>query len=130
MSIEDDIRKARRRPLSEDKMKELLVKLRKGATASLTFVKVIQVLDALGWKATPALGWTPRHYTFQGEEQLVDADSNRFTLNVLTELHTRLAREQVAELPDVPSAVGAVVVMDVGDIKEGTGHRPFPIYYF
>jgi len=130
MSIENDIAKARRRPTDEGKMKELLVKLRKGASASLTFGKIVQVLDALGWRVAPVLGWTPRHYVFQNEDQLVVASTSRMSLGDLNELQAKLAAAQADELPEAPGAVGDVVVMDVGDVKQGSSQYGSPTSYF
>lgn len=130
MSIEGDIQKARRRPMDAAKMRELLGKLRKGATATLTFAKVLQVLDALGWKAAPVLGWTPRHYVFQGDEQLVAADTSRMSRDALDELHAKLTKAEISSLPESPRAAGDVAVMDVGEISKGSSAYGTPTYYF
>lgn len=130
MSIEDDITKARRRPMDAAKMRELLVKLRKGATASLTFGKILQVLDALGWKVEPALGWTPRHYSYKDKEHLVAADTVRMSLDALDELRSRLLAIQADALPETPIIVGDVVAMDVGEIQQGSSQYGTPIRYF
>jgi len=62
MTIDKDIARARKKPPTEEKMHESLLKLRKGAYAWLTFGKLIQVIDRLGWQIEPYVGWVPLHY--------------------------------------------------------------------
>lgn len=133
MGIDKDIARALRKPVPEDKMREGLLKLRKGATAWLTFGKMIQVLDKLGWQVAPFVGWTPLHYMYDGREQLVTTSSSSgYDRNPITgesekrsadDLQRQHVEHKAAEhtkLPTDPS-VGDVVVMDVGPIKKGAG---------
>lgn len=119
-----------KRPIPPEKLTEAFEKIRKGATASLSFPKKIGVLAALGWKVEPTSGWVPFHFR-------ASDDGNRWVLKSasvhkleelpkLQEEHEKKLREAVSYLPDRVT-VGKKVVMDVTPIKEayGGGHPYF-----
>lgn len=124
MSVEADLAKARRKPIPEDKMRDLLVKARKKATGSFTLAKVVQMLDLLGWEMEPVYGWVPYQYISDGEEVLVQVHGNQNPTAADVEHMERKREEMLAvehtELPEAtPETVGHQVVMDVGPLKKG-----------
>jgi len=125
VGAEADIARARRKPLSEDKLRELLLKARKGATSSFTFGKLVQIWDALGWQVVAAYGWTPLHYTSQGKEMLVTdwtgQNPREIDVQYAEERRLALIAASVSSLPEAgPETVGERVVMDVGPMKIGS----------
>jgi hypothetical protein len=124
VSVESDIARARKKPVAEDKLKELLVKARKDATASFTTSKLVAILDALGWTLEPIFGWTPQHYMYQGEETFVtEWTGTRPNDAQVAEMEKRRQKfiDASADLPPANEAtVGVVVVNDVGPLKTGT----------
>jgi hypothetical protein len=131
MSAEADIARARKKPIPEEKMRELLTKARKGATSSFTFSKLVQILDTLGWEITPIFGWTPLHYPYQDKEHLVTEWTNQNPNDAMVEamVNRRVRLDEIAvdSLPDArPQTVGEHVIMDVGPMKTGS----YGIRYF
>jgi hypothetical protein len=131
MSVESEISRARKRPMDPTKMRELLTKLRKGATSTLTFGKLLQVLEHLDWEIVAMLGWTPRHYPYEDKEHFPSVSTVQMSRDALDARHVELKRvERDEELPDYPSEIGEVVVMDVGDIIKGAEYGDSHIYFF
>lgn len=122
MNIQDVIDKARRKPLEAKKLEELLLKLRKNATGTLTFGKLVNVLDALGWEIETTLGWLMMHFpqNSQGKEMPLSMSARAFSGDGLEEKRTEMLAKAVRSLPDSPAEPGEHVVMDVSPVKNFT----------
>lgn len=131
LQLESEIARALKKPVPEEKMKDMLLKMRKGADAWLTFGKMVQVLHHLGWEIVPFAGWTPRHYLYEGKRwHLVDESTGRgLDSSGLKRLHAELKSVETDRLPDSPSHIGEVVVMEVGPIQTPMGD-PMGINFF
>jgi len=54
------------KPLTPEKLQEVMLKIRKGATSSLTMSQISAVLNAIGGSLGPTVGATPAFYQSQG----------------------------------------------------------------
>lgn len=118
---------ARRRPMPEEKMHEGLAKLRKNATGWLTFGKLVQVLDRLGWSVKSVLGWTPLHYTYQGHEELVfEGETRAEGFPTLHKLHGKMKAEETEPPAGEPESIGERVISDVSDV---VSHQPGTAFF-
>jgi hypothetical protein len=125
-NIEKEIEKARRKPLSAEKLKELLLKLRKNATGTLTFGKLVNVVDAINWGIEGVLGWVPIHYEAHGDKKALPVlvPRERFSNDAQFEgARQDLVGASVAALPDSPSAAGERVVMNVSGVRQSDDAR-------
>lgn len=108
---------ARKRPMAPEKLNALMLKVRKGATASLTFSNLVNIFDAIGWRIEPMMGWVPLHYMYDGRLWLVQKYA-RGSIETIKHDHERSKRAEAAMLP--PKAKpGEHVIMEVSEIKEG-----------
>lgn len=95
----------------DDKMKALLLKLRKGADSSLSLSGLFKILALLGgWNVEEMVDAVPLHYTYQDHE-------HRYNLTSKDEANARATYEklkslQVSALPPAPQ-VGHFYVMDL-----------------
>ena len=112
--------------LTEDKLKELMLKIRKGATASLTWKQLAEVLAALdpGWKLEKMVGLVRLFYTsadypkdevqsWHGHESFYNNDKN-----VVEAQHRAFAADAVTSLPSKPKH-GQLYILDLTDIQPG-----------
>lgn len=108
---------ARKRPMAPEKLNAVMLKVRKGATASLTFSNLVNIFDAIGWRIQPMTGWVPLHYMYDGRLWLVQKYA-RGSIETIKHDHERSKRAEAAMLP--PKAKpGEHVIMEVSEIKEG-----------
>lgn len=96
----------------DDRTRKLLLKLRKGADASLSFPQLFKVLGLLGgWTVEEIVGLTPFHYEYGGKPVLADvcvageAEARR--------VYDLFAARVVAGLPQEP-VMGESYVMALG----------------
>lgn len=108
---------ARKRPLAPEKLQAVMLKIRKGATASLTISQIVNVIDAIGWKIEPMVGWVPMHYMHDGEMHLEQIYAPG-GIEAIKHDHERSKKSEVKMLPP-KAVVGQHVVMEVSEIKEG-----------
>jgi hypothetical protein len=117
---------AKKKPLTAEKLTEALEKVRKGATASFTFVKILTVLDALGWEMKPTSAWIPMHWQDRdGRWVLSHAEvykQEEFPL--LEKTRAKMSEEAVHHLPE-KVVIGGRVVMDVGLIHGDNRFKHF-----
>lgn len=129
--VEKEIARARRKPMEDAKLRELLTKLRKGATGTLTFGKLVNVFDALGWNIEPFLGWSANHYPYDGKETRPSFDSR--SRAVTERKHEEMKELESSEPKSPPGKIGDRVVSQVGEIKVGhdygKGDVPYYFYY-
>jgi len=90
--------------LSEEKVKALLVKLRKGADSSITMKQLLEVLQYLGgWTVEPFVGLVQLHgYPQDPNAPNLETDSNPLTVQARWELTKDL---EVRSLPSSPQAM-------------------------
>lgn len=118
---------AAKRPMKPEKLKELMLKLRKGAGTSLKLGILRPVFDALG-------GWSfDEMYYPHPEVDYYPDNRNSFAHNrrdVVEDEWRKAKSKEVARLPTSdtlgPSDRHAKVYMDVGEIQEGTNSFWFP----
>lgn len=118
-NIEKEIEKARRKPLAGEKLKELLLKLRKNATGTLTFGKLVNVVDAINWGIAGVLGWVPIHYEAHGDKKAMPVlvPVGRFSNEVQFEsARQNLVDASVDSLPDSPNQAGERAIMNVSNV--------------
>lgn len=86
---------------SEERMKSLLLKLRKGADASLTMKRLVEVMAYLGaWRVEPFVGLVKLHgYNTEPEAPLVEGGENPSAVQVH---HERVKKDEVPTLPSDP----------------------------
>lgn len=99
----------------DEKMRALLLKLRKGADASLSQRQLFKVLDLLGgWRVEQIIGLVPMHYVYEGKENKESyADENEEAARAKFE---KLQSEVVSHLPTNPQE-GKQYVMDLEPLK-------------
>jgi len=104
--------------MSEDKFKELLLKIRKGATTSLTIKQWLEVLARLGggWKVEKTVAFV----TTQGYETADNRPQHHFEYDIgrIQAVHARLKQQEVSSKPSAPK-FGHKYVIDLSDVKEG-----------
>ena len=125
-NVQKEIEKARRKPLSAEKLKELLLKLRKNATGTLTFGKLVNVVDAIAWGMEGVLGWVPIHYEAHGDKKAMPVlvPRERFSSDAQFEgARQDLEGASVATLPDSPSAAGERAIMNVSGVRQSDDAR-------
>ena len=99
---------------ADERMKALLLKLRKGADASLTMKKLIEVLAYLGgWRVEPFVGLVKLHGYGAGkdDEPSLEADENPSKAQADYE---RIKKDEVSALPSSPQA-GRAYTMEVSE---------------
>lgn len=106
------IAEARKKPLAPDKMSELLTKLRKGATGGLTFGKIVNVLDLLGWKIQDSSAWIP---LFNKSEKYSKPYLSLKSASEAQKEHDKMVDSSLDRLPGV-AVLGSVAIMNVGPI--------------
>jgi hypothetical protein len=99
----------------DEKMKALLLKLRKGADASLSQKQLFKVLDLLGgWRVEQIIGLVPMHYVHDGKEHKESyAEENEEAARAK---YDKLKSEVVPHLPSEPQQ-GKQYVMDLEPLK-------------
>lgn len=106
--------------MSEEKLKELLLKIRKGATASLNWSQLGQVLAVLdpGWRLEKTVGLV-KLYGYKDHE-----DSSEWFAGDKSEaeaLHKVYSDSAVSSLPSKPNH-GQLYVLDLSPVQETTRH--------
>jgi hypothetical protein len=124
-----EVRVARRfkAGFTEEKLKALLLKLRKGADASISMKQLIEVLNTLGgWKVEPFVGLVKLHgYSKEEDAPTQFVEDNADQVQAYWEL---VKREEVSTLPSSPQ-LGKRYTMDVteptakGWIENHTGFK-------
>jgi hypothetical protein len=106
--------------MSEEKLKELLLKIRKGATASLNWGQLGQVLAALdpGWKLEKTVGLV-KLYGYKDKQD--DPEWVADTKSEAESLHKVYSDSAVSSLPSKPKH-GQLYVMDLSPVQESE-HR-------
>lgn len=110
------------RPLKPEKLKEALLKLRKGARPSFKFEELRRILDGIGgWKIEPsiALGIGGASYRRWGEVQHYTSEN----LQAVEAEHKKALSEQVTTLPQVGAVKARAYRKQVSDIHT-IGDRP------
>jgi len=114
--------------MSEDKFNELLLKIRKGATASVTVKQWVEVLTRLGngWKVEKTVAFvTTRGY--ESKDRRPEA-LYQYDLSGIQETHARMKALEVSRKPASPK-VGQKYLMDLSEVKVGQPGSWFFTYY-
>lgn len=113
----------RQAALSEEKLKEILLKIRKGATSNLTWSQLSQVFDVLdpGWKLEKIVGLV-KLYGVDGHEE-----SPAFLFGTREEMeprHNDYSKFAVQTLPTNPKA-GQLYILEMSSLEpyQGTGKQ-------
>jgi hypothetical protein len=105
----------RQAAMTEDKLREILLKIRKGATSSLNWKQLGDVLGSLdaGWKLEKIVGLV-KLYGYQGHEESTENfwDDNQ---KVAEDRHKSLQPSAVSALPTAPKH-GELYVMDLAPV--------------
>jgi hypothetical protein len=124
-NVEREIEKARRKPMPAEKLKDLLLKLRKNATGTLTFAKLVNVLDAVGWGIEGVIDWVPMHIPATSTKEALPKIESIFRHNnieALIEHREKLLRAMVGgpspEETTSPSEAGEVLIGNVGEMRK------------
>jgi hypothetical protein len=107
-----------KKPTPPEKMTDLLNKIRKGATSSISLSKIVEILHLFGgWKLAPASGWIADHRTTEGG-YFIPAVSRDTDDPARLEQEWKEAKANEASSPPTKSAkFGDQVTMDVEPIK-------------
>jgi hypothetical protein len=99
----------------DDRMKALLLKLRKGADSTLSLPQLFKVLELLGgWRVEEIIGLVPMHFKSEGKDRKeLLAEDNETLARVM---YDKLRSEVVTSLPTHPQE-GRRYVMDLEDLK-------------
>ena len=113
--------------ISEDKLKEVLLKIRKGATSSLTWSQLGEVLANLdpGWKLEKTVGLV-KMYGYRGGEDrpaLYVSLSDNDESDVMKR-HAEMARDAVTSLPTSPKH-GKLYVLELEAITKDRFGRDY-----
>jgi len=112
-------------PVLDEKMRALLMKLRKGADASVSLPQVIKVLTLLGgWRIEEIVSLVPLHY-----EKSVNHDVMKFGLwredeEGARRVYDELRALEVSRLPSNPK-LGQFVVMELEPFTQKKSYRLF-----
>ena len=101
------------KPLTPEKLQEVMLKIRKGATASLTLSQIVAVVEALGGSIKPIVGLVNPNYkgeVFKDYVSMGDDDSTR-------EAAKRLWPYKVSVVPSNPKP-GMLYVTDISEEKK------------
>lgn len=105
--------------LAEDKMLELLAKLRKGATGSVTAKQMIAALNYLGgWTIEPVIGLKPWDDRLKPDLELAKVNSREWLEGIWQEAK----KDEVTTLPSHPAKKR--YTMDVSEIGPVPGYGP------
>lgn len=109
------------------KLEALLLKIRKGATSSMTWSQMGEVLQALDppWKLEKIVGLV-KLYGYQGNEEREEhfEDKSREEVDKQRKV---LEKDLVSSLPANPKA-GKIYVTELSEVQEGKGYTGEPTY--
>lgn len=110
--------------MSDEKMKALLLKLRKGADSSVSLKQLIEALKYLGgWRIEPFVGLVQKH-GYMGEEKDEPSFEAGDNADHIRHLWEEAKRDEVRALPSNPRH-GQRYTMDVTDMKVWPADRYF-----
>jgi len=120
---------SRKAAISEDKLKEIMLKIRKGATSSLTWKQLQEVLAVLdpGWKFEKFVGLVKAYY-----DDLERASTISLHPQQLAELearHNKIKNFAVTSLPSTPRH-GQVYILDLTPIETVKNYANQEYYLF
>jgi hypothetical protein len=112
------------KPLTEEKLRELMTKLRKGATASFTWAQYQAVIEAIGGTMVPTVVGAPLSYDHEG--QTYDSHINVYP----DKIEAVLARFKQFAAPAKPPTKIKVGVLYLTSVSEDTRHPSPDSRYF